>query len=73
MIYPPEAVAGGILYAASHLKRDVYVGAQAKLLVLVSNIAPRVVDRVMRNYQYWSQRADRPSRPQEESALYQAG
>jgi hypothetical protein len=72
-IYPPEAVAEGILYAAAHPKRDVYVGAQAKLLVLISNIAPRIVDRVMRNYQYWSQRADRPSRSREESALYQPG
>jgi hypothetical protein len=73
MIYPPEAVAEGILYAAAHPKRDVYVGAQAKLLVLISNIAPRIVDRVMRNYQYWSHRADRPSRCREESALYQPG
>jgi short-subunit dehydrogenase len=73
MIYPPEAVAEGILYAAAHPKRDVYVGAQAKLLVLIANIAPRVVDRVMQDYQYWSQHADRPSRPKEDSALYQAG
>jgi hypothetical protein len=31
-------------------KRDVYVGAQAKLLVLIASVAPRVVDRVMSNY-----------------------
>ncbi|WNG88065.1 SDR family oxidoreductase [Mycobacterium sp. ITM-2016-00317] len=73
MIYPPEAVAEGILYAATHPKRDVYVGAQAKLLVLIANIAPRVVDRVMQHYQYWSQRADRPSRSREDSALYKPG
>lgn len=73
MIYPPEAVAKGILFAAEHPKRDVYVGAQAKLLVMVSNAAPRAVDRIMRDYQYWSQHADRPSKPREESALYNAG
>jgi NAD(P)-dependent dehydrogenase (short-subunit alcohol dehydrogenase family) len=32
IVYPPEAVAAGILHAAAHPKRDVYVGAQAKLL-----------------------------------------
>jgi short-subunit dehydrogenase len=73
MIYPPESVADGILYAAAHPKRDVYVGAQAKLLVMMSNVAPRAVDKVMQRYQYWSQQADRPSRSRKESALYQAG
>jgi NAD(P)-dependent dehydrogenase (short-subunit alcohol dehydrogenase family) len=73
MIYPPEAVAEAILYAAAHPKRDLYVGAQAKLLLVASNVAPRVLDLVMRRYQYWSQHADRPSRPREQSALYKAG
>jgi hypothetical protein len=72
MIYSPESVADGILYAAAHPNRDVYVGAQAKLLVMVSNVAPRVVDKVMQRYQYWSQQADGPSRRRKESALYQA-
>lgn len=73
MIYPPEAVAEAILYAATHPKRDMYVGSQAKLLVLISNIAPKVMDRVMQDYQYWSQHDNRPSRPKTESALYKAG
>jgi hypothetical protein len=34
-----------------HPKRDVYVCARAQLLVLIASVAPRVVDRVMRNYQ----------------------
>jgi hypothetical protein len=73
VVYPPEAVATAILFAAEHPKRDLYVGAQAKLLVMASNVAPRVVDKVMARYQYWSQQADRPARPREESALYHAG
>lgn len=50
-----------------------YVGFQAKLLLMASNVAPRVLDKVMQRYQYWSQQADRPARPREESALHQAG
>ncbi|WP_432971596.1 SDR family oxidoreductase [Dactylosporangium sp. CA-233914] len=73
MLYPPEAVAEAILYAAAHPKRDLYVGSQAKVLATVANIAPKLTDRVMRRYMYWSQRADRPSRPREASALWHAG
>ncbi len=35
MIYPPEAVAEAILYAAEHPKRDMFVGLQAKLLAIL--------------------------------------
>ncbi len=43
--YPPDAVAAGILSAATHRKRDVYVGGQAEQLVMVSNVAPKLVYR----------------------------
>ena len=73
MIYPPEAVAEAILYAAAHPTRDLYVGAQARLLAGVSNVAPKLVDRIMRRYMYRSQRADRLAKPREDSALWHAG
>jgi short-subunit dehydrogenase len=73
MVYPPEAVAEAILYAAAHRKRDLYVGSQAKLLVAVANVAPGLLDLVMKRYAYTSQLADRPSQPREESALHHAG
>jgi short-subunit dehydrogenase len=73
MIYPPEAVAETILYAAAHPRRDMYVGLQAKALVGLSAVAPHTMDRIMRRYMYWSQRVDRPSRPRQDSALWRAG
>jgi short-subunit dehydrogenase len=73
MIYPPEAVAEAILFAAEHPKRDLYVGSQAKLLLAAANVAPKLVDAVMKRYGQWSQHSDRPSRPRTQSALYQPG
>jgi short-subunit dehydrogenase len=73
MIYPPEAVAEAILYAAAHPRRDLYVGSQAKALVALANVAPKVTDAIMKRYMYRSQQADRPSKGREESALHKAG
>lgn len=73
MIYPPEAVAEAILYAAENPKRDLYIGSQAKVMELIGTLLPRTTDKLMELWLYRSQRADRPSKPREESALYDAG
>ncbi len=73
MVYPPEAAAETILYAAAHPRRDMYVGVQAKAMLAVANVAPRLVDRVMQRYGYWSQHTGRPAEPLAGSALYEPG
>lgn len=73
MIYTPEAVADAILYCAAHPKRDMYVGAQAKMTALLGRGAPRFTDKLMEVLIYPTQLANRPSRPREDSALYGAG
>jgi hypothetical protein len=73
MIYAPEVVAEAILHAAEHPVRDLFIGGQSKALVLLSQVAPRLVDRVMRTYGYTSQVADRPNRDDDKSALHHAG
>jgi short-subunit dehydrogenase len=73
MIYPPEAVAEAILYAAAHQKRDMFVGSQAKLLAILGSLAPRLTDKLMEFWAYPSQQADRPSRDREDNALYHPG
>lgn len=73
MIYPPEAVAEAVLHAAAHPVRDLFIGGQSTALVLLSQAAPRLVDRVMRTYGYSSQVAERPSGDNEASALHHAG
>jgi NADP-dependent 3-hydroxy acid dehydrogenase YdfG len=73
MIYPPESVAEAILFAATNPRRDMFVGAQAKLFAMISGIAPRLVDKVMDVWMFPSQQSDRPSRSREDNALYKAG
>lgn len=73
MIYPPEAVAEAILYSAQHPKRDMFVGFQAKSLAVLGGIAPRLTDKLMEIWAFFSQQSDRPSRDQEDNALYRAG
>ncbi|WP_018664680.1 SDR family oxidoreductase [Heyndrickxia acidiproducens] len=73
MIYPPEAVAEAILFAAEHPKRDMYVGSQAKLVAVFGRLAPRVMDKIMERTMYRTQHSDRPSKSKADSALYQPG
>ncbi|TDO15540.1 short-subunit dehydrogenase [Bacillus subtilis] len=73
MIYPPEAAAEAILFAAEHPKRDMYIGSQAKAIAMLGALFPRLTDRLMEKIMYCSQHAERPSNPREKSALYEAG
>ncbi len=73
MIYPPDAVAEAILYAAENPKRDMYVGSQAKLLNLLGTLLPRFTDRLMEKWIPPTQYKDQPSNSREDSNLYQPG
>lgn len=73
MIYPPEAVAEAILFAAEKPKRDLFVGSQAKFYVTLGRVFPRFTDKLMEKLMYPTQHLDRPSNPPEENALYHAG
>ncbi|HEY0794060.1 MAG TPA: SDR family oxidoreductase [Chthoniobacterales bacterium] len=73
MIYPPEAVAEAILFAAQRPKRDMFVGSQAKFAVLLGSLSPRLMDKFMETTMFWSQRSSRPSRSREDNALYRPG
>lgn len=73
MIYPPEAVAEAILFAAAHPKRDMYVGSQAKIFQLLGALFPKLTDRIVKSYMYQTSHANRPSKPKGDSALYKAG
>ncbi len=73
MLYTPDAVADAILFACAHPRRDFYVGSQAKIAAVVGNLAPRLSDKIMENYMFWSQRSSRPASTQEPHGLYQPG
>ncbi|WP_175074183.1 SDR family oxidoreductase [Terribacillus sp. AE2B 122] len=74
MIYPPEAVAEAICYAAANPKRDIYVGSQAKAMQFLGVNFPSFTDKawelVFPRTQYDKNRL---SNLPEESNLYHAG
>ena len=65
MIYPPEAVAEAILYAAENPKRDLFVGSQAKIFAILGRALPRFTDKLVEKVMYPTQHLDRPSNPPE--------
>jgi short-subunit dehydrogenase len=72
MIYPPEAVAEATLWAATHPMRDMFIGSQSKALVLLAGLSPRLMDRFMERYMFWSQqRADVQPTNLGESSLHE--
>ncbi|MED4853012.1 SDR family oxidoreductase [Caldifermentibacillus hisashii] len=73
MVYPPEAVAEAILFAAEHPKRNIYIGSQARALKLIGTNLPRLTDKLMERYFPQTQYANRPSNRPEESNLFKAG
>lgn len=73
MMYPPEAVAEAILFAAQKPKRDMYVGGQAKFLTVLTHLLPRFTDRYVEKAMYPTQYDERPSKSQDESSLYHPG
>src|SRR5687768_4870046 len=61
-VYPPEEVARAILYAATHQKRDIYIGGGAKAMSLMGRLTPRVLDRVSSRTMPAQQQRDEPPR-----------
>ena len=45
--YQPEVVARAIVFAATHPRRDVYVGAAARQLDLLERLSPALTDRLL--------------------------
>ena len=45
--YQPEVVAKAIVFAATHPRRDIYVGAAARQLDLLERLSPALTDRLL--------------------------
>jgi hypothetical protein len=74
MIYPPEAAGEAILWCAAHPKRDMFVGAQAKVAAVLGAVAPRLTDRVMETLMFTShQSRTRKSNGDHSRALFEPG
>lgn len=70
-IYAPDIVAGAILYAAQHPKREVFVGGAAKAISSAGFAMPRVLDKFMNASMFDQQQSDVASSPNRRDALHQ--
>jgi short-subunit dehydrogenase len=69
-LYAPEVVAETILYVAQHPKRDVFVGARAKVLSLGSVTVPGLLDHLMRARMFTGQQSEVESAPGRHDTLH---
>jgi short-subunit dehydrogenase len=69
-VYAPELVARAILHAASHPRRDQFVGGAAKLVSMGAQAMPRLMDRYMRTSMFKQQRGARDSVGDRRDALH---
>ncbi|SNS27478.1 Short-chain dehydrogenase [Noviherbaspirillum humi] len=72
-VYAPEVAADAILYAAENARRDIFVGAAAKLGSVGGQFAPRIFDQIGKRFLIPAQRSDMPATDRERNSLYQAG
>jgi short-subunit dehydrogenase len=56
-VYAPETVAQGILHAAVHPERDLFIGAAGKMFSVMEKYAPRMTDRYMERTMFRQQQA----------------
>ncbi|WP_411346957.1 SDR family oxidoreductase [Paenibacillus sp. WLX2291] len=73
VVYPPEAVARAILYAAEHPKRDMFVGSQAKVGSVLGGTLPQLADNVFDALSFRGQSKPQPAAPSDQSGLHQPG
>lgn len=56
-VYAPETVAQGILHAAVHPERDIFIGGAAKMFSVMEKYAPRLTDRYMEQTMFRQQKS----------------
>ena len=70
-LYAPKEVAFGILHAAAHPKRDIYIGGAGRLFSFVNRVAPALMDQLSKTLIPQSFRDESPRHP--EGALHETG
>lgn len=69
-IYQPEVAADAIVYAATHNRREVYVGFPTVESIVGNKVAPRLLDHYLGRYCYKSQQTDEPDDPDRPNNLF---
>lgn len=70
-IYQPEVPARAIVFAATHRRREVWVGFPTVKAILANRIAPGLIDRYLARAGYNGQITDEPARPDAPSNLFE--
>ena len=70
-IFEPEVPARAIFFAATHKRRDVWVGWPTVKAILANRIAPGLIDRYLAKAGYSGQLADQPTAPDAPANLFE--
>ena len=70
-IFEPEVAARAIFFAATHRRRDVWVGWPTVKAILANRVAPGLIDRYLAHAGYSGQLADRPTAPDAPANLFE--
>ena len=70
-IFEPEVPARAIFFAATHRRRDVWVGWPTVKAILANRIAPGLIDRYLAEAGYRGQLADEPTSPAAPANLFE--
>jgi short-subunit dehydrogenase len=69
-IFQPEVAADGIVHAAEHPRREVWVGGSTVLTILGNKLAPRLADRYLARTNVEAQQTDKPLDPSRPDYLH---
>ncbi|RKT14104.1 short-subunit dehydrogenase [Paraburkholderia sp. RAU2J] len=70
-VYQPEVAARAIAWAATHRRREVYVGTSTMKAILANKLAPGWLDRYLGRTGYQSQQREEPADPHAHANLWQ--
>ncbi len=70
-IFQPEVAASAIYYAATHRRREIWVGFPAVQAILGNRVIPGFLDRLLSTKAYRGQHTDEPLPPGRKDNLYQ--
>jgi short-subunit dehydrogenase len=70
-IFQPEVAARAIFFAATHKRRDVWVGWPTVKAILANRVAPGLLDRYLAKVGYSGQLADKPTAPDAPANLFE--
>jgi NAD(P)-dependent dehydrogenase (short-subunit alcohol dehydrogenase family) len=69
-IYQPEVAAQAIVWAATHRRRELWVGGSTAATLVANSLAPGLLDRYLGRTGYASQQTDEPADPQRPANLW---